>query len=410
MALTLRWVGEDELDRVAETRMYCYGSAKGELERFKERLRGDERARPGDFLLAERNGAAVGTTTSLSMTMWVRGSALPCQGVAWVGTIKTHRRSGAGGQKGIASQLMSETLRKARERQQVVSALMPFRASYYEHFGYGLVETRHRWTIPLSILPAGNFDGIGFVRAPSDLTDLMASRQRMVEAGQCDIERSAEAWAAYRRSSDQGFELVDRGADGIVRGYMYIVDTQVDGRRYVEVDDQIWDSPDALASQLHFLASLRDQYSGAILTLPRDVPLNRMVREAQVPHRPVEHPVTQLQSITRMQVRILDHKRFLEALKLPANVSGKLTVAVHECEQTVSKFRLEVADGRAHVAPTAASADIELPDKLWAAVACGEISASQAARCGLVHCAKPDCLRLLDVLAIGPGPFCAEYF
>src|SRR6185503_13598429 len=104
----------------------------------------------GDYLLADRDGEAVGTTTALSMTIWVRGAALPCQGVAYVGTIKTHRRGGANGEKGVATQLMFETLRRARERREVVSALMPFRASFYEHFGYGLIERRHEWLVPLT--------------------------------------------------------------------------------------------------------------------------------------------------------------------------------------------------------------------------------------------------------------------
>ena len=39
---------------------------------------------------------------------------------------------------------------------------MPFRASFYEHFGYGLAELRHEWTVPLSIFPTGDFAGFRF--------------------------------------------------------------------------------------------------------------------------------------------------------------------------------------------------------------------------------------------------------
>src|SRR5437868_100964 len=137
MPLSMRWIGEADYDVLARTRLLCYGSAMKDLPVFREKITLDARAKPGDFLLAERDGVAVGTSTSLSLTMWVRGSPVPCQGVAYVGTIKTHRRGGSKGEKGIASQLMHETLRKARERTQIVSALMPFRASFYEHFGYG---------------------------------------------------------------------------------------------------------------------------------------------------------------------------------------------------------------------------------------------------------------------------------
>src|SRR5207247_2140540 len=123
---------------------------------------------PGDWLLAERDGQAVGTATALNMTMWVRGGAVPCQGVAFVGTVKTQRRRSEG-EKGIGTAVMREVLRAARERGQVVSALMPFRGSWYEHFGYGIVERRADWTIPMSILPAGgDFATVRFYDAARD--------------------------------------------------------------------------------------------------------------------------------------------------------------------------------------------------------------------------------------------------
>jgi len=410
MALTLKWVGESEYDRVAQTRLYCYAPAAKELAVFGEKLRADRRGQPGDFCLAERDGQAIGTTTSLSLTMWVRGTPLPCQGVAYVGTIKTHRRGGASGEKGVATQLMHESLRLARQRQQVVSALMPFRTSFYEHFGYGLIERRHEWHVPICIFPAGEFDGFQFVSGANDLPAMMECRQRTVQSGQCDIERSREAWEFYRRSIAEGYEVIDRGPDGVVHSGMYFTDIKIEGRNVMRVVDQFYDSPAALRRQLHFLASLKDQYSAAQITIPSDVPLNRLLRESQLPHRIVEHAVAKLNPITRMQLRILDHKRFLESIHWPADVRGKAVVAVRECEGHTSRFKVDVSDGRAQVAETDAAADIVLPDKDWAAVACGELTATRAARFGLADSQQPAALALLDSLSRGPAPFCAEYF
>src|SRR5437763_7688108 len=128
MPMSLRWVGADELDRVAATRFLCYGSAERDRARCRERLLNDSRGKPGDYLLAEVDGRAVGTATSLSLKMWVRGGVIPCQGVAWGGAIKTFRRRGGGdGSTGVASGVMREVLRMARERGEVVTALMPLR-------------------------------------------------------------------------------------------------------------------------------------------------------------------------------------------------------------------------------------------------------------------------------------------
>src|SRR5262249_41634349 len=147
--------------RIAEARLFSYTTATKDRELYVKSLHEDKR--PAEYLLAERDGRAVGTATSLAMSMWVRGARLPCQGVAWVGTIKTHRRR-TDGEKGIASAIMQQMVQRAREQGCVVSALMPFRASFYEHFGYGVVERRNEWTIPLGILPKGDCQGVRLMR------------------------------------------------------------------------------------------------------------------------------------------------------------------------------------------------------------------------------------------------------
>jgi predicted acetyltransferase len=119
MSLNLQWLTREAgVEIVGRTRALSYAPTFKEIEVYQKRLSEDGRVLGDDLLLAERDGVAVGTATSYSMKMWLRGRPIPCQGVAWVGTVKTHRRS-----DGIASQIMRETLRKAREREQVLSAL-----------------------------------------------------------------------------------------------------------------------------------------------------------------------------------------------------------------------------------------------------------------------------------------------
>lgn len=409
MALQLRWVGEDELERVADTRAMCFGHAPRDFERYRQSIRTDPRAKAGDFLLAEENGGPVGTSTSLSMTMWVRGSPVPCQGVAFVGTIKTHRRRSHGGD-GVATQLMRETLRKARERGDIVSALMPFRASFYEHFGYGLVERRNDWTAPLSIFPSGATGELRFYR-PDDMPELASFRQRVIQNGQCEIERTAATWDVMLKRGDNGFAIVDRPqVDGPVRGYLWMEQVQVGARNHIQVRDILYQDVEALKRQLHFLASLRDQYSAALLTLPSDLPLQRLLREAQLPHRPVEHAVPELRQTTRLQLRVLDHKRVIEAMHLPPHTRGRAIVTVHESEGTTSRFAVDFHQGRATVTTTESTPEFTCPDRVWAAIVCGDLSATRAARLGLVAAEDSRAPEVLDVFSGGPVPFCDEGF
>lgn len=411
MGMTFRWVGDDELDRVAQTRLQCYNSIGKELDIYQRRIREDGRARAGDFLLAERDGAAVGTSTSYSMTMWVRGAALPCQGVAWVGTIKTHRRRNSDpAERGIASRLMHQTLAKARERGQVVSALMPFRASFYEHFGYGLVERQNEWTFPLAILPAGDCSGMEFMRA-GDLPAIKHCRNRMVRSGQCDIERSDASWQMWSQNWPEGFCIVDRENESAVHSWMFVMELPQEGQtRILRVMDAVWDSPHALQKMLCFLGSLRDQYCTAKWVLPADMPVNRLLKEPQIPHRPVSHLTASLAQITRMQVRILDHVRFMEALNLPRDISGRVNVTILEPEGAKTALAIEINEGHATARPTSAEPAVVCGASTWASIVCGDLPVSEQIALPSLTVTDLAAARLLRVFSQGPLPFCTEYF
>lgn len=413
MALQLRWVGESEYERVAQTRMLCYGPGTNSIEKYRRSVSDDHRQRPGDFLLAERDGRAIGTATSIELVLHARGSAFKTQGVAYVGTIRTHRRGGTGGEKGVASQVMLETLRRARETGCVLSALMPFRNSFYEHFGYGTAERRCEWIVPLSILPRGDFAGFRPYE-PTDLAAVKRLRQREVQAGHCDIETTDAAWEYWMRFWPEGFVVVDETAPGELAGMMHFGEERTGAigsfaNTGVLVHD--WCAVDfpAFVRMLHMLASLKDQYTYAKITLPGDVRLEKLLRESQLPHRPVEHAVASARPFTRMQVRVLDHKSFLEGLHLPESTRGSVGVRVIESDGEPSTLRIEFDSGRASVSKSAAKVDLEISDSLWASIVTGDTPAGDALRMGLIH-TTPAVASLLDAFSAGRTPFCQEYF
>jgi len=402
MGIDLRWTGKEAADLVGRTRALCYAAGVGEAEVYQQRLAADPRVTGDDLLTAERDGLPVGTATSYSQTMWVRGRPIPCQGVAYVGTIKTHRRSG-----GVASAIMNEVLRKGRERGQVVSALMPFRASFYEHFGYGLIERRATWTIPLSVMPSGTSEGFRVIQGADPAR--VRCRQRMVEAGQCDIERSAGAWAFWTPQEGGGYVVGDWQA-GEMASWLSWSQQKLNGKDILVVEDSAYESLEAFRRALCFLGTLRDQYWGATLTVAADFPLNRLLKESQVPHRPVNHDVAEVKSFTRMQVRVLDHLALLNGMRVPAELRGQAVVGVQECDGSVSRFKIDFENGRASASLTSVAADLECSDVNWAPLVLGDMAASRAASLGLVRIQRPDAVALLDGFARGPAPFCNEYF
>jgi predicted acetyltransferase len=407
MPLKMDWVGRGFIERITRIRLQCYGSREGDFDAFKRRS-DNGRFVDGDVCIASDNGVDVGTATSLSLQLHVRGKRLPCQGVAWVGASKSHRRR-PGNERGVASQVMDALLQKARERGEVASALMPFRVSFYEHFGYGLVERQNIWTIPLTILPSASDTAWRF-GTDADKAAMVECRRRQAERGMCDIETSpaaAHEWLSYLGPDTQLF--VDDRAGEIV-AYTW-VRTIVENDRTIAVTVQpAFVGLEGLRSVLSLFASLKDQYGALRITLPTDMPINWLLKERQTPHRPVEHPAPTCKLITRMQVRVLDHVAFLQGQRLVRGGGGRVTVAVHESEGDVSTFTLDLSGDLIHAQRSSAAADITVRDVTWASIACGELRASAAASLGLIDVHNAEAIRTLDVLADGAAPFCYEYF
>ena len=88
-------------------------------------------------LVAEEDGVAVAAASAIPMRQNVRGRVYPMAGVASVASLPLARR------RGHVRALMVELLGKMREEGCALSALYPFRPSFYERFGYvGLPKAR----------------------------------------------------------------------------------------------------------------------------------------------------------------------------------------------------------------------------------------------------------------------------
>jgi predicted acetyltransferase len=413
MSIEYQWLGREARDEIVRARLEAYADAPTSHDEFARMFDADERPGAGDYLLARADGRAVGTAASLNLRMWVRGTVIPCQGVAWVGVSRTHRRgSSRFGGKGVGSQVMHECIRAGRERGFVVSALHPFRSSFYEHFGYGVVERRCEWVLPTRVLPGGSPDGIRLYE-PTDTDAVVACLARANSTGQCDVERSAGQWANTLAEWTNGWLFVDRpGADEPVRGYFHLTAREEGPLRHGHVGEQIFDDTPALVRQLRFLATLRDQYSTFTLTLPIDLPLNLVLRETQIglgasAHN---HPTASLGVYNRMQLRVLDHKRLLEAIPWPQWARGRTVIGVQESEGKLTRLEIDVADGRAAVNVCTKVPAAAISDNTWAQIVTGDLTATRAIRHGLIAIDKPECLPILDALSKGPTPFNHEYF
>lgn len=408
MALEFQWMGEESQERVIEVRLRSFGNAAKERQRFTDMTRMPIEPLPREFLVASQDGRDVGTTCSINLNMWMRGAPVTCQGVGFVGTVKTHRRGG-GGEKGLASQMMWKTIEKAKEQGHTVSALMPFRASFYEHFGYGVIEQRNEWTVPMGLFPQGNCSGFRFYEE-GDLPALMECKNRIARSGQCDIERAENVWQGLFKRWEEGFVFVDRPQDsGPVQSWMALIPETIDGKPGVRVNQIGYATPDAFTRQLHFLSSLQDQHLNAILSLPTDLPLNLMLRESLVPLMYASHKVATLKSNTRMMMKIIDSPKLLSAMAWPKDAKGSAVIRIALADGKSETLQLDVVGGKASAKPSNSSPQFECPERHWAPIVSGNLSARTAAEFGLVK-GGPAAISLLESLSEGKKPYCGEYF
>jgi predicted N-acetyltransferase YhbS len=108
-----------------------------ETETYRRRMRFFETA---VTLIAEEGGETLAGVSSLRMRQNVRGLVQEMAGVASVATHPAARR------RGLVRQLLSRLLRQAREEGATVSALYPFRPSFYAKFGFVGIPRRRTTT------------------------------------------------------------------------------------------------------------------------------------------------------------------------------------------------------------------------------------------------------------------------
>jgi predicted acetyltransferase len=141
--------------------------------------------------LAEEGGRTVGAFRGYALTQHLHGAALPMLGLAAVAVDETARR------RGLGRRLCEAAIRAGRERGDLVSTLYPFRPSWYESLGWGLVGSLHAYRFRPESLRRYT-DGSGVRRAaPEDLTTLAAIYDRFAVVANGPVRRTQRAWRQH---------------------------------------------------------------------------------------------------------------------------------------------------------------------------------------------------------------------
>jgi predicted acetyltransferase len=205
-------------------------AVNGVLERNQEFYKGNI------TLVAEEDGLALADVSAIPMWQNVRGTIYRMAGIAGLATYPLARR------RGYARALMTEMLGRMREEGHVMSALYPFRPSFYQRFGYvGLPRTR---TVRFP---------------PTGLADLLDSQL----PGEVTWEQAKQGYDAYRAFTERllakqhGFSVLPESRARELRDIndRWVVMAWVDGEAAAATTYRITGHADVLAADDLLIAS-----------------------------------------------------------------------------------------------------------------------------------------------------------
>ncbi|MEU6204249.1 GNAT family N-acetyltransferase [Micromonospora musae] len=215
-------------------------------------------------LIVEADGETLAAATAIPMRQNLRGTVLPMAGVAGVATHPLARR------QGHVRTLLHQLLDEVREEGHALTALYPFRPSFYARFGYvGLPKPRTVTFSPADLAPLLRADLPGEVGWERIGTGYPAWREF---TERCLRERHGFAvFPDYRdvrlRDDDDRWLLTARVGGALTGAVTYRID---DHGGELVADDLLFTDPYARSLLLQFFARHVDQVERVSVRLAAD--------------------------------------------------------------------------------------------------------------------------------------------
>ncbi|NES15771.1 MULTISPECIES: enhanced intracellular survival protein Eis [Micromonospora] len=262
--LIRRLAAEERLTTTFPLQAYAFEAspmAPSRVDEFREYLPYNAGNRT---LVAEEDGGVTAAASAIPMRQNLRGSVLPMAGVAGVATHPLARR------RGHVRNLLHRLLDEMRDEGHALTALYPFRASFYERFGYvGLPRRRTATFSPADLAPLLRAD------LPGEVTWQRIGAGYPTWCGyteRCLRERHGFAIfpdfrAVAQRDRDDRWLLTAVRDGATVGAVTYRID---DHGGTLLADDLLAEDPYARASLLQFFARHVDQVDRISVQLPAD--------------------------------------------------------------------------------------------------------------------------------------------
>jgi predicted acetyltransferase len=382
--------GEGDLLELAKILGWSFGFDPSDARAWLERS-GRENVRS-----ARRDGALVGGLLEIAMGQWFGGRSLPMLGIAGVGVAPESR----GG--GVALALMLASLRSARERGFLLSALYPATLTLYRAAGYELAGHRYQIGASLRDLPTTRGDAVLTSLEAGDEAGVEAAYRAVASTRSGFLDRGAHAWRRVREARDgvksPRLGFVVRGARGI-EGYTYLSQSGPETARELVVFDLAATTPAALTRLVAFFAEHRSTFTRLVA--------HGTAAEALLLLAPER--VFRIELVEHWMLRLVDVPGALAARGYPpVDLAVDLDVTDRSLPENTGRYRLEVAGGRAEVTRGGSGA-VSLDERALAALFAGYVTPAELVHGGMVTGDAPSLARL-GALFAGSPPTMSDYF
>jgi hypothetical protein len=244
---------EERFDTTSPLGIYAFGStpmSTGDLDR----LRGFSAYSYGNVtLVADEAGEAVAAASAVPMRQNVRGLVLPMAGIVGVATHPLARR------QGHVRKLLIRLLGDMRDDGHHVSALYPFRSSFYERFGYlGLHRATTITFSPADLGPLLRADLPGTLHwglGAAGYQDYLEITERLLNVRH-GFAKFPEYRTARLRDAGEDWLVIARAGSEVVGAVQYRI---LEHGGELQAQDLLYTDPVGRALLLQFFARHVDQ-------------------------------------------------------------------------------------------------------------------------------------------------------
>jgi predicted acetyltransferase len=299
-----------------------------------------------DVRVGELDGQIVASLVLYPLTAWVRGQRLALAGVGSVAVSPEHRR------RGVGEALMRSVLRELRHTGRALSALYPFRGSYYRKLGYGVIERVHTLAITPGNLPASeDARQVRRLMLP-DRPAVEALYERVGSQGHFALARSPEWWEKRLWTYPGDWVVYEGKRRGQIEGYLYYEVDTTHGpfKLALTLSEFVAATPAAHRALVGHLASLADQVQEIQFAAPADGAWLERLRTAENLHPAAEISLfADTGGVANgLMLRVTDVKLALEAFPVSPAARGEVVLDVDDpvLPANARPIRVGARDGR----------------------------------------------------------------